>query len=221
MSPTVLPGAAELCLRLLVAALCGAALGAERSFRRKDAGIRTHSIFAMATALFMILSKYAFFGDQGGADPTMIACQIVMGINFLGAGIIFRSKQIASHGLTTAAGVWATAAIGMTCGCGMLILAVCFTAMMLTLHILIHRINLFGTAYTPRQLKITVENTPAIWPLLTQLQQDYQIQVLSSHYKRKGNDVTLTMQVQMPHTIPLRDQIHLMDSHKELKEISI
>lgn len=221
MSPTVLPNAAELCLRLAVAAICGAALGAERSFRRKDAGIRTHSIFSMAAALFMILSKYAFFGDQGGADPTMIACQIVMGINFLGAGIIFRTKQVTSAGLTTAAGIWATAAIGMTCGSGMQLLAAIFTVMMLLIHILLHRLNLFGTAYTPRRLKITVENTPAIWSVLEQLREDYQIKVLSSRYKRKGNDVTLTLEVQMPRTIPLRDQIHLMDAHKEIKEFSI
>lgn len=221
MSPIALPNAAELCLRLAVAAACGAALGAERSFRRKDAGIRTHSIFSMAAALFMILSKYAFFGDQGGADPTMIACQIVMGINFLGAGIIFRTKQVTSAGLTTAAGIWATAAIGMTCGCGMLLLAVIFTVMILLIHILLHRLNLFGTAYTPRRLKITVENTPAIWAVLEQLQQDYRIKVLSSRYKRKGNVVTLILEVQMPRTIPLRDQIHLMDAHKEIKEISI
>ena len=221
MIPTVLPNTADLCLRLAVAAVCGAALGAERSFRRKDAGIRTHSILAMATTLFMILSKYAFFGDQGGADPTMIACQIVMGINFLGAGIIFRSKQVASPGLTTAAGIWATAAIGMACGCGLLLLAGIFTVIILLVHILLHRLNLFGTAYTPRRLKITVENTPAIWQVLEQLQEDYHIKVLSAHYKRKGSDVTLTLQVQMPRTIPIRDQIHLMDTHKEIKEFSI
>lgn len=216
----ILPNSATLCLRLAVAALYGAALGAERSFRRKDAGIRTHSILALATALFMILSKYAFFGDQGGADPTMIACQIVMGINFLGAGIIFRSKQVASHGLTTAAGIWATAAIGMACGSGLLLQGGIFTVLILLLHILIHRFNLFGTAYTPQELKLTVENTPEIWPVLKQLRDHYQIQILSARYKRKGKDVTMILQIQMQGTIPLQDKIHLIEQYKEIKEIS-
>lgn len=208
-------------LRLLLATLFGAMIGAERSYRRKDAGIRTHSVLSLAAALFMILSKYAFFGAQGGADPTMIACQIVMGINFLGAGIIFRSKQVVSHGLTTAAGVWATAAIGMACGCGLTHLAFLFTAMIMGLHLIIHRLNFFGNAYTPQELKLTVRNTPQIWRLLEQLREQYQIQVLSARYKRKGENVTLTLQVQMRQTIPVHDIVHLMDEHKDIQEFSI
>ncbi|MBQ8892951.1 MAG: MgtC/SapB family protein [Clostridia bacterium] len=210
-------------LRLLLATLCGALLGAERSFRRKDAGVRTHSILSLATCLFMLLSKYAFFGAQGGADPTMIACQIVMGINFMGAGIIFRSGQIISHGLTTAAGIWATAAIGMACGCGMKLLACLFTLMIFGLHLLIQRFNIGGTAYTPREMKITVENTPEMWEVLRQMQQHYQIQILSLRCKRKaeGNTVKLILQVQLLRAIPMEDIIHLMDAHKEFKEFSI
>lgn len=221
MSTAVFPGSATLCLRLAVALLCGVVLGAERSFRRKDAGIRTHGIFALAAALFMILSKYAFIGDQGGADPTMIACQIVMGINFLGAGIIFRSRQVASHGLTTAAGIWGTAAIGMACGAGLLSLAIIATFFILSVHLFLHRLNIFGVAYTPRELKLTVRNTPAVWPVLRDLRNRYGITVLSARYKRQGEDVAMTLQVQMPRTIPLREQIHLLDAHKEVKEISL
>ncbi len=221
MGSTILPGTATLCLRLAVALLCGVVLGAERSFRRKDAGIRTHGIFAVAAALFMILSKYAFFGDQGGADPTMIACQIVMGINFLGAGIIFRSRQVSSPGLTTAAGIWGTAAIGMACGCGLLFLSIFATLLILSVHLFLHRLNIFGIAYTPRELKLKVQNTPEVWQVLRDLRERYDITVLSAQYKRKGEIVAMTLQVQMPRTIPLREQIHLMDAHKEIKEISL
>ncbi|MBQ6824335.1 MAG: MgtC/SapB family protein [Clostridia bacterium] len=209
------------CIRLITATLLGTLIGAERSFRRKDAGIRTHSVFALAACLFMILSKYAFFGAQGGADPTMIACQIVMGVNFLGAGIIFRSGQVVSHGLTTAAGVWATAAIGMACGCGLILPATLFTLLVIGLHLFIHRFNIGGTAYAPQEMKLTVINTPVIWEVLKELKQKYRIEVLSARYKRKGNEVHMVLQVQMPTTIPLGEVIRMMDLHKEIKEFSV
>lgn len=221
MSALISSATGTYCLRLLLAAVCGALIGAERSFRRKDAGIRTHSILSLATALFMILSKYAFYGAQGGADPTMIACQIVMGINFLGAGIIFRSKQVASHGLTTAAGVWATAAIGMACGCGLTLLAVIFTGMVIALHLIIHRFNLFGTAYTPQEMKITMDSTPLAFEVLEHLRRQYRIEILSARYRLKGRQITMILQVQMTGTIPPREILHLMDTFKEIKEFSI
>lgn len=211
----------EYYLRLLLATLLGALIGAERSFRHKDAGIRTHSVFSLAACLFMILSKYAFFGAQGGADPTMIACQIVMGINFLGAGIIFRSGQVVSHGLTTTAGVWATAAIGMACGCGLELQAILFTLLIIGLHLFLHRFNIGGTTYTPQEMKLTVTNTPEIRAILKDIQQVYQISILSARYKRSGEEIRMTLQVQMPKSIPLSDVIRIMDTHNEIKEFSI
>ncbi len=106
-------------LRILVAALCGTAIGYERATQRKSAGIRTHMVVAVASALFMLVSKYGFFDllslHDISLDPSRIAAQIVTGISFIGAGtILVRREQIS--GLTTAAGVWATAAIGMAVG---------------------------------------------------------------------------------------------------------
>lgn len=212
----------EYCLRLLLATLCGGLVGAERSLRHKEAGVRTHSILALATTLFMILSKYAFFGDQGGADPTMIACQIVMGINFLSMGIIFRTKQVVSHGLTTAAGIWGTAAIGMACGSGLKLLAVLFTLLMLGLQLLLHHLP-FLSGHTPQEIKLTVLNTPEAWAILQQLQQHYEIRVLSARFRTKAepNTVKLILQVQMPRSIPMEEALHLMDQHHEIKEISV
>ena len=109
-------------VRMLVAAVCGFVIGLERKSRSKEAGIRTHAIVCLAACLFMILSKYLaqpIFSDlkEGSiaADATRIASQVVTGIGFLGAGIIMYRRDV-MHGLTTAAGVWATAAIGMALG---------------------------------------------------------------------------------------------------------
>lgn len=207
-------------LRLLVATLLGAAIGAERSFRQKDAGIRTYSIFSLGACLFMLLSKYAFFGDQGGADPTMIACQIVMGVNILCAGIIYRNRRISSRGFTSAAGVWATAGVGMACGCGLMVHAVIFTALLLLVHTLL-RFNLGGLSYNPQELKLTVENTPAIWEAFAEYQKQNNTNITVSHYKRKGDYVHLILQVQMERKLSPKDVLWLMDQYKEIKEFSL
>jgi len=103
-------------LRVLIAGLGGAIIGYERSSRQKEAGIRTHFIVAVGSSLMMIISKYGFT-DMGNwnnvsLDPSRVASQIVSGVGFLGAGTIFMNKQKVK-GLTTAAGIWATAERGL------------------------------------------------------------------------------------------------------------
>ena len=125
----------EFILRLFIAVLLGSVIGLEREYRAKEAGIRTHFLVALGSALFMILSQYGFNAvlsklDQASFDPSRIASQVVTGIGFIGAGTIILQKHII-RGLTTAAGLWATAAIGMTCGSGLYLLATVSTIMVL------------------------------------------------------------------------------------------
>lgn len=89
--------------RIVLATLCGCAIGYERTSRNKSAGIRTHAIIALGSSMFMIISKYAFF-DVSTADGARVAAQIVSGIGFLGAGVIFVKDDLI-QGLTTAAGM--------------------------------------------------------------------------------------------------------------------
>lgn len=113
-------------LRLFVASLLGGLIGLEREYREKAAGLRTHFLVALGSALFMIVSAYGFDGvltdSHMRLDVSRIAAQVVSGIGFIGAGTIIFQKN-AIHGLTTAAGVWVTAAIGLACGAGMYLLA--------------------------------------------------------------------------------------------------
>lgn len=100
-------------------------IGLERELRQKSAGARTHILVGMGSALFTLVSSYGFahiLGDDMVLDPSRIAAQIVTGIGFLGAGVIFVRRNIVS-GLTTAASVWVTAAVGMACGAGMPVIA--------------------------------------------------------------------------------------------------
>jgi len=131
-------------LRILVAALLGGAIGLEREYRDKAAGFRTHFLVALGSALFMIISAYGNMDllNVGGQyhdlssemnhrlDVSRIAAQVVSGIGFIGAGTIIFQKN-AVRGLTTAASIWVTAAIGLTCGAGMYVLAASATMLVL------------------------------------------------------------------------------------------
>lgn len=126
----------EFLLRLFCAAVLGGIIGLEREYRSKEAGFRTHFLVALGSALFMIVSAYGFSDAMDNElqrwDVSRVVAQVVSGIGFIGAGtIIFRKTENMVSGLTTAAGLWVTAAIGLACGGGMYILAIGSTLMVL------------------------------------------------------------------------------------------
>jgi putative Mg2+ transporter-C (MgtC) family protein len=118
----------ELGLRLAAGLVLGAIIGFERELHRQPAGFRTHSLVSLGAALFTIVSAYAFVGPM--VDPTRIAAQIVSGIGFIGAGTILQHRG-SVRGLTTAASLWAVAAIGTAAGAGLLVMAVVGTLLIL------------------------------------------------------------------------------------------
>ena len=122
-------------LDLVLASFLGFLIGLERKFRSKEAGIRTHAVVCFGSALMMLISKYAFGSE---ADSARVAAQIVTGIGFLGAGIIVYKKNVA-HGLTTAAGIWATAGVGMACGGGLWLVAVISAFLLVAIQWILHR----------------------------------------------------------------------------------
>jgi len=136
----------EFIIRIVVATVLGAIIGLDREYRTKAAGFRTHVLVALGSALFMIISVHGFDDlpkDQMTLrmDPARIAAQVVTGIGFIGAGTIIFQKNVVK-GLTTAAGLWVTAAIGLACGVGMYVLAsvsallvlICFEGFNFFLH---------------------------------------------------------------------------------------
>jgi putative Mg2+ transporter-C (MgtC) family protein len=129
MTPNLSPELqVELGLRLAIGLLLGAAIGFERELHRQPAGFRTHSLVALGAALFTIISGYGFAGAT--VDPTRIAAQIVSGIGFIGAGTILQHRG-SVRGLTTAASLWAVAAIGTAAGAGLLVMAAVGTVLIL------------------------------------------------------------------------------------------
>ncbi|MBQ6911880.1 MAG: MgtC/SapB family protein [Bacteroidales bacterium] len=121
--------ALELSIRLVGAGLLGAFIGYERELRAKGAGIRTHVLVAMGSALFMLISQYGF-DEAIKFDAARVAAGVVGGLGFLGGGIIMKTKNHVS-GLTTAAGIWVTGAIGLAMGSGMFLLSILCTVVML------------------------------------------------------------------------------------------
>ncbi len=149
----------EYILRICFAALLGGIIGLDREYRAKDAGFRTHFLVALGSALFMILSLYGFESvrDLGhmSVDPSRIASQVVTGIGFLGAGTIIFQKHILK-GLTTAAGIWVTAAIGLACGAGMYIISIVCTLLVL---ICLEAFNYFLRHFGGRNISIQFSAT--------------------------------------------------------------
>ena len=124
--------------RLVIAGILGGAIGVEREFRAKEAGVRTHFIVALGSALFMIISQFAFEGKTH--DAARVAAQVVSGIGFIGAGVIIFQRNVI-RGVTTAAGLWVAAAVGMACGDGMYSVAVAATLLTLLCLEMMHFIN--------------------------------------------------------------------------------
>lgn len=160
-----LPLQLDLSARLLVAALLGLAIGFEREIHGHPAGLRTHMLVALGSALFTVLSIYGFVGQPGidpsrtlAVDPTRIAAQIVSGIGFLGAGAILKDG-IVIRGLTTAASLWATSAVGMAAGAGEHVVGAVGTAVILVSLWPINAIadRLHGTSLPETQLRLTMK----------------------------------------------------------------
>ena len=125
-------------LKLFVALALGMIIGTERVWAHKTAGMRTYALVSMGSALFVVISNemVRYYAGYAGMNPLMIISQIVVGIGFLGAGIIF-NKDSKLVGLTTATGLWVAAGIGMACGLGLYSIAVVATTLTLFVFIVL------------------------------------------------------------------------------------
>ena len=140
-------------LRLLLAGIMGGLIGLEREMRAKGAGIRTHFIVALGSALFMIISMYAFEGTDK-FDSSRVAAGVVSGIGFIGGGVIIFQRNVI-RGITTAAGMWVAAAIGLACGAAMYPLAAAATLITLLVLELLH---FFHLRYGEKLVEMTLSS---------------------------------------------------------------
>lgn len=211
-------------LRIFLAALLGGLIGTERSRRQKEAGIRTHVIVAIGAALVMVVSKYGFADlilTGVDADPTRIASNIVTGIGFLGAGVIF-VKDASIRGLTTAAGLWSTAAVGMAMGAGMYVIGFFVAVLIIVLQFILHSaINrLEGTAIN--QVQMRVRYSPQVTERLRTQLAEHQMHIEFFRVKKANDNIlTCTFAVRMPRETTYDELLFLLDENEDVLEIDM
>ncbi len=207
-------------LRLVVASVCGALIGFERTRRQKEAGIRTHIIVAIGATLMMIVSKYGFFDivsfSHNGSNAfsgDRVAANIITGVSFLGAGMIFfRGSSI--KGLTTAAGVWSTAGVGLAVGAGMYILAIVSTLLILIIQVIFHKWKLSADAQIFGVVEAVVAYDEARIDLIEETLKNHGIEVLASRFERLSGDA-----VKMIYTVQADNEISAQESLKIARTI--
>lgn len=215
----------EFFIRIFLAAVLGALVGLERTKRQKEAGVRTHCIIACAAAVFMILSKYAFVDPADvlgtrGADGARIAAQVVSGISFLGAGVIFKNGN-SIRGLTTAAGIWATSAIGMAIGAGMYWVGLITTVIMMVAQVVLHRFPVAGDAAVTQELAVSMADTPELHQALTRLLNDHGGCVTDSALSRDDVHITMELTVRLAEPITYEEALRFMQEHPGVERLSV
>ncbi|REE66998.1 putative Mg2+ transporter-C (MgtC) family protein [Paenibacillus taihuensis] len=181
-----------LLLRVVLAGICGAVIGFERKNRMKEAGIRTHFVVAAGAALMMLISKYGFgdMTDKSGIalDPSRIAAQVVSGVGFLGAGMIFMQRHTIK-GLTTAAGIWLSAGIGMAIGADLYIMGIGTTILMMIAQKLLHSKIHWLTSPKTEQLSIRMSNENDAVNVVLNFLKEKEITIFTVSYRETRSDI--------------------------------
>ena len=187
----------EYLVRIFVAACLGLLIGSERKNRNKSAGIRTHVIVALGAALIMVVSKYGFM-DVEKADAARVAAQVVSGIGFLGAGVIFVRNNLV-NGLTTAAGIWATAGVGLALGAGMYVVGISSALLVLLIQFVMHRVAYFADVASGGLIRMTLVKREGIVQSMEDYLQREKLSVISVKInKTKKDEVKLEFDVVFP-----------------------
>ena len=217
---------AECALRLVVACLCGALIGAERTKKYKGAGIRTHMIVALGAALFVIVSRYGFVdvvGKEGvQVDVARVASNVVTGVSFLGAGLINKHGD-SINGLTTAAGIWVVAALGLAIGSGQYVLGIFGTFAILVVQWVFH--HGIGRAYdslVTSTVVVNMDDDVKSFQQFLEVMKRNGIRVQGNHIKRhKDMTLTYTLEVQMPRRLESEDLLAIVKECDFVKSIEM
>lgn len=204
-------------IRMLVAGACGIFIGLERKNRAKEAGVRTHFVVACASALMMIISKYGFadmaINEAGvrGADGARIAAQVVSGVGFLGAGMIFVHRNTIT-GLTTAAGIWATSGIGLAIGAGMYEVGIAASLMIIFAQILLHKNFKWLKISKSKKLSVKEVDAEGYQRYLTELLEKENVAVHEVYIeKTEDNKCNYTFIVEVPQEVCEENIINMID----------
>jgi len=215
----------EYIVRIVISAVCGIFIGYERKSRGKGAGVRTHMIVSLAAALMMIISKYGFTDMDSipglkGADASRIASQIVSGIGFLGAGMIYVYKNSIT-GLTTAAGIWATSGIGMAVGAGMYIIGIATTFIIIFLQIFLHKDLKFMQVPQEHIIVLTIRDSKESLDYVKQLFDTRGWNIEKFKSVREEESIELTLDVTVPHGYSTRNFFELVEENEHITAVNM
>ncbi len=213
-----------LLVRMVLAGFCGVIIGFERSRRQKDAGIRTHMIVALGAALAMIVSKYGFFDllqfEGLRADASRIASNVITGVGFLGAGVIF-VKDVSIKGLTTAAGIWTTASVGLAIGAGMYTVALGATLLMVLFQLVFHRF-FSRLENTVNEFTVTIaDSLNAVKDFRSMLEKN---KILVENCKMTRNDdstITLDITIKKARTTSMDEILLIAEQNEHIISVEI
>jgi putative Mg2+ transporter-C (MgtC) family protein len=203
-------------LLLLIAFVLSMLIGVERQMQQKSAGVRTHTLVGTGAAVFTLVSGFGFanvLGTEVNLDPSRIAAQVVSGVGFLGAGVIFMRRDMV-RGLTTAATIWMTAAIGMACGAGMPVLAVVATAMHLVAVGPLARLTKFLPSPDRRKLVTVryVDGSGVLRAILaTATAMGFEASVLGTEVHREGGEPQVRASMRFTGRAPLQNLVLALD----------
>lgn len=213
----------ELFLRLLFACLCGGIIGLERSIRRKDAGIKTHIILALGAALFMIVSQYGFadlnLSEEYRADASRIASNIVTGVSFLCAGVIF-VRGASVKGLTTATGIWTCAGIGMAAGAGMYAITFFATCLILVIQLLLANLSNKIETHYALEVELRLPNKVHVEDVVNSLSKMTASPVNSIKLSKDGEENVYKIHFNIRHTVSETELLQKISSNEYVTAVS-
>lgn len=215
----------EIIIRLVISGILGALIGLEREIRYKEAGLRTHFVVAVGSALVMLVSKYGFTDVLHPytivVDPSRIAAQVVSGIGFLGAGTILVQRQ-SVRGLTTAAGLWATSGIGLAVGAGMYTAGISATVLVLMALEILDKSQMLITRHKSR-LVIRTDNVNVVLGAIRDA--GVKIQKTKIDYSRVTDldnaEITITTYFSTKSAKSIEQMIELLNKTPNIKSVKI
>ncbi|MBN8571594.1 MAG: MgtC/SapB family protein [Ignavibacteria bacterium] len=215
----------EMLIRLALAAVLGASVGLERERKERAAGLRTHMMVCIGSALAMLVSTYGFNDVQGvpnvSLDPSRVAAQVISGIGFIGGGTILFLRQNIVKGLTTASGLWTVAAIGLAAGGGMYLAAFVTTLFAIFILWMLHPVERrFSRRFQTKAIRLTVDDKAKSAEVVNKIIQNDNLDVQSCNVDRHDSNYIISFKFKNLDKKELKAMIGEFQSDAGIKEIN-
>lgn len=215
----------EMLIRLALAAVLGASVGLERERKERAAGLRTHMMVCIGSALAMLVSTYGFNDVQGvpnvSLDPSRVAAQVISGIGFIGGGTILFLRQNIVKGLTTASGLWTVAAIGLAAGGGMYLAAFVTTLFAIFILWMLHPVERkFSRRFQTKAIRLTVDDKAKSAEVVNKIIQNDNLDVQSCNVDRHDSNYIVSFKFKNLDKKELKAMIGEFQSDAGIKEIN-